>query len=178
MITKQQLINNKIFGINNFLKPKEATDFWYLVNTCTWQYGRVSNTFSGQKQSRMTYSFDPEKFVRTDLWKRVEKMFDSQVSLSKAYINIADHATVNLPHCDGQDDGPSILICLNQEWRRDWGGYTVFFKGMNSNQVISTVVPEPGKAIIFNGSIWHSGLSVASFADYPRFLLTIHCFIE
>ena len=172
------LDQSQILFIVNFLTEKELTDFWYLVNTCTWQYGRVSNTFSSQKQSRMTFSFNSEDFIRTDLWKRIKESFKESVSLSKAYINFADPATVNLPHCDGQDNGPSILICLNQEWRRDWGGYTVFFKDMTSSEITKAVVPEPGKAVIFNGSNWHSGMPVAHFAPYPRFILTTHCFIE
>lgn len=178
MITKKQLLEKEIFEIPNFLTEKEATDFWYHANECTWSYGRVSNTYSGQKQSRMTYSFDPELFVRTDLWKRVEKSFDTQVSLNNAYINIGDHATVNIPHCDGNKSGPTILICINQEWKRDWGGYTVLFKSMNSNEIIKASVPEPGKALIFNGPIWHTGVPIAHFAAYPRFILTMHCFMD
>ncbi len=178
MISEKDLINDKISTINNFLTPKEAIDFWYLTNECTWNYGRVSNTYSKQKQARMTYNFDPDYFLQTDLWKRCSRLFAYDISLSHAYINYSDHATVSLPHSDGKDNGPSILICLNQEWKREWGGYTVMFKNMNSNDIIHAVSPEPGKATIFRGSMWHSGTPVAHYADYPRFMLTIHCFVD
>ena len=144
MITKKELEDGKIITKKNFLTHKEAIDFWYLTNTCQWEYGRVSNTFSAQRQSRMTRPFDLEPFMRTELWLRVMKLFKEKLSLGKAYVNYSDHATVNLPHCDGNESGPSFLICLNQEWKRDWGGYTVMFKDMFSNDVIHTVVPEPG----------------------------------
>ena len=177
IITKQKLIDREIFELENFLTSDEATKFWYLCNRCTWNYGRVSNTFSGKKQSRMTFSFDNKNMIATDLWRRCVAMFDERLSLSKAYINYADSATVNLPHCDGEDDGPSILICLNSVWDREWFGYTCFFKGMSSQKIIKTVVPEPGKAIVFNGSTWHTGTPVSPYAEYPRFILTLHCFL-
>jgi len=187
MITEQQLINNDIFEKENFLTADEATDLFYLANTCAWQYGGVSNSFSDQKQSRMTHRIDMNKFNSGiaesqkwsvySVWKRLEGLFDFKVKPCKIYINYADHATVNLPHCDGTDNGPSVLICLNQEWRRDWGGYTVFFKSMSSSKITKAFVPEPGKAIIFNGSNWHSGMPVAHFAPGPRYILTFHCTI-
>tara|TARA_Y100000593_G_C4276374_1_gene320287 strand:+ start:623 stop:1174 length:552 start_codon:yes stop_codon:yes gene_type:complete len=178
MITEKDLLDDKIETIRNFLTPQEAIDFWYLTNECTWNYGRVSNTYSNQKQKRMTHNMDPNFFVQTDLWKRCSDLFEDKISLSHAYINISDHATVNLPHSDGKDHGPSFLICLNQEWKKEWGGHTVMFKDMHSSDIMHAVSPEPGKATIFRGSIWHSGTPVAHFAEYPRFMLTIHCFLE
>jgi len=126
----------------------------------------------------MTFYFNPDDFLRTDLWKRITESFDKPISLTEAYINYADHATVNFPHCDGRNDGPTILICINQEWKRDLFGYTVFFKDMNSNDIIRTIVPEPGKAVIFKGSLWHSATPIAHYASYPRFMLAVRCLMK
>ena len=177
-ITNKNIKDGELIVKKDFLTHKESTDFWYLTNTCQWSYGRVSNTYSGQKQSRMTRPFDIDTFVKTDLWIRLDNLFENELSLSKSYINYSDHATVSLPHCDGEVSGPTIMICLNQEWKKDWGGYTVLFESMNSNNITHAIVPEPGKAFIFNGGIWHSGVPVAHFADYPRFMLTLHCFLD
>ena len=182
MINEKDFNNNKVTTIRNFLKSQEEVDFWYLANECNWSYGRVSNTFSKIRQKRMTYNFISENFIRTELWKRccdLFKNFDRKLGLTNAYINYSDHATVNLPHCDGQNGGPSFLININQEWKRDWAGYTVLFKGMHDNEILHTVLPEPSKATIFKGTIWHTGTPVSHFAEYPRFMLTLHChFLE
>jgi len=178
MITKKEIDSGKIIVHKNFLTHAEAIDFWYLTNTCEWSYGRVSNAYSSQKQSRMTRAFDIDVFVKTDLFIRIDALFKEELQLAKAYINYSDHATVSLPHCDGNEAGPTIMICLNQEWKREWGGYTAVFDHMNSSDVVHTSVPEPGKMTIFKGSLWHTGVPIAHFTDYPRFMLTLHSFLE
>ena len=181
MITKEQLIDKEIIEIPNFLTEKEAGDFYYLANTCTWEYGRVSNTFSGQRQSRMAYYFDPNDFVykyQPDLWNRIKELFGRPVSLDEAYINYGDHATVNLSHCDGRQDGATFLICLNKEWNKDWSGLTVFYESVVSNKIIKAIVPEPGKATIFNPPIWHGVTPIAHWAESPRFMLALRCLIK
>ena len=178
MITCEDIKNGEFYTKRNFLTHKESTDFWYLTHTCTWEYGNVSNTYSNHRQRRMTRPFDINEFVKTDLWQRIDALFDKVLSVGKAYINFSDHATVNLPHCDGDNPGPTIMICLNQEWKKDWGGYTVVYKSMHEDDIEFASVPEPGKLIIFNGGKWHSGQPVAHFAEYPRFMLTLHCFLD
>lgn len=179
MITKKQLADGDIISVSQFLTPKEKTDLWLRCNNCTWKYSDVVNAYSAGKQFRMVHAFDSELFVRTDIWKRLEESFDTQLALFTSYIIYSTPGFLNIPHCDGDQNGPSILICLNQEWRRDWGGYTVFFKDMDSNEVVKTIVPEPGKATIFGGgAVWHSSLAVDNCAPYPRFMLSIHCSIE
>ena len=80
MITEKDLLDDKIETIKNFLTPQESVDFWYLTNECTWSYGRVSNTYSNQKQKRMPYNFDPDYFLQTDLWKRCDELFEDKLS--------------------------------------------------------------------------------------------------
>lgn len=178
MITDEEIKDGKVIIKRNFITHKEATDFWYLTNTCSWKYGNVSNTYSSQKQKRMTLPFELETFIQTELFGRINNLFKEDLGLAKAYVNYSDHATVNLPHCDGENAGPTIMMCLNQEWKKDWGGYTVIFKDMHSCDVAYTSVPEPGKLVIFNGGAWHTGVPIAHFADYPRYMLTLHCTLE
>ena len=181
-ITNKNIEDGELITKKDFLTHKEATEFWYLTNTCEWTYGGIwhsgMDTYSGQKESRFFRPFDVNVFVQTDLWARLKNLFQNKLILGKSYINYSDHASVNLPHCDGDAAGPTIMICLNQEWKKVWGGYTVLFESMNSNNVTHTVVPEPGKVAIFNGGVWHSGVPIAHFADYPRFMLTLHCSLD
>jgi hypothetical protein len=178
MITEKELKDGKVIVKKNFLSQTEAVDMWYFANTCAWRYKEVTNAHFAPGQKRMTSAFDINVFVETDLWHKIEKLFEVKLSLRAAYISYLDHASVSVPHCDGDGSGPSILICLNREWKKDWCGYTTVFEHMNSNDVIHTSVPEPGKATIFSGQLWHSGLPVTHYADYPRLMLTVHTSLE
>ena len=176
MFSKKKIIDNVIEVVKDFPSLKEQSDFWYHANNSEYCYGQKSDSLMPNRQGRMAHHFDPEQFIQTSFWKRVEKQFKEPLGLSEAYINMADSATLNYPHCDNRENHMSILLCLNQDWHRNWGGYTSFFEGMHGNEVISTVVPEPGKAVFFNGSIYHTAMPPNITATYPRFMLALKTF--
>ena len=80
MITDEEIKDGKVIIKRNFITHKEATDFWYLTNTCSWQYGNVSNTYSSQKQKRMTLPFELETFIQTELFGRINNLFKEDLA--------------------------------------------------------------------------------------------------
>ena len=173
MIERVDIENGKIYEVRNFPTVKEQSDFWYMANECEYSYGQQSDSLMSQRQGRMVHRIDVNVFVRTEFWNKIEKYVNCPIGLSDAYINYADSSTLTFPHCDNRENEMSILLCLNQDWHRNWGGYTSFFSGVADNNIIKTVVPEPGKAIFFNGSIYHVALPPNNIAEYPRFMLAL-----
>lgn len=174
MIKKYDIQGGKIFQIDNFVESVQATELWFLANRVDYGYGHTSDTRSSQAQGRMVHQTDPELFRKLPIWKQIQSAFDSPLILKQAYINYANPSTVTLPHCDGTSQQEmTILICINQKWSRDFGGFTYFFESMNSQKVRETFVPEPRKAIFFKGSIWHCASPPTIFAPDPRFMLAI-----
>ena len=173
MIERENILKDSIYVLKNFPSRKEQSDFWYAANESNYAYGQNSDSHIGKRQGRFTHHFNPDEFVKTSFWQRIEKSVDYPIGLSEAYINYGDSSTLTFPHCDNREDQMSMLMCLNQDWHRSWGGYTVFFEGVDSNEIIKTVVPEPGKAIFFNGSMYHLALPSNINAEYPRFMLAI-----
>jgi len=173
MIRKQDLQDGKIISIDNFFDSIQATEMWYHANKCEYKYGQSSDSRSSLIQRRMVHHFDPELFTNLDLWKQIKSILDSPIELVEAYLNYSESSTLTLPHCDNTDGGMSVLICVNQEWNRSWGGYTAFFKDMTSNKIIETICPEPRKAVFFTGATWHYALPIVNFSPYARFMLAI-----
>lgn len=172
MISKEAIKEGEIIDIKNFLTPEQATMLWNRANDDNYSFGHNSDSKSSQRQGRWVQRFHDD-FTQSDLWVDLAKAIDSPITFREAYINYADYSTPTLPHCDNIPNGGTVLICINQEWRRQWAGFTVFFKDMSSPEIIKTVCPEPGKAVIFNGGIWHYALPPRDFSDYPRFMLAI-----
>jgi len=174
MIERENILKDSIYILKNFPSRKEQSDFWYSANEIDYSYGQTSDSRMGYRgQTRFTHHFNPDEFVKTTFWHRVKKSVNYPIRLMQAYINYSESSTLNFPHCDNREDQMSILMCLNQDWHRSWGGYTVFFEGVDSNDIIETVVPEPGKAIFFNGSMYHSALPPNMNAESPRFMLAL-----
>ena len=173
MILRPDIENGRVYEKHNFPSLKEQSDFWYYANDCNYQYGQNSDSLMSKRQGRMVHHIDPDAFVQTSFWKRIEKEVQWPLGLIEAYVNYADFSTLTFPHCDNRENDMSILLCLNQDWHRNWGGFTVFFDGVNSNKVIKTVTPEPGKAVFFNGSTYHMALPPTVNAEYPRFMVAL-----
>lgn len=179
-ISKKDIQENKIFLSQTLLSDKELADLWYEANNASYQCGRNSDSLSNKKQGgeRWTchHDTDPKNkksFCYSPLWGKLSKLFNDPVGLDEAYINRSNFSTETLSHCDNREGNPSILICLNQHWDRDWGGYTVFFDSMRGDSVMKTICPSPGQVVIFNGSIYHFALPPIITANYPRYMLVL-----
>ena len=174
MISRCDIENNKIIVIKDFPSNAERVDFWHHANTCDYSYSQKSDVYIGQKQTRLAHHFDPLQFEQTTFFERIKHNIDKPIRLMQAYINYAESSTLNFPHCDSYHGHVlSILLCINQDWHRNWGGYTSFFKDISSNDIIETVVPEPGKAIFFNGRLFHTATPPNITSQVPRFMLAI-----
>ena len=178
MYTIKDVKDKKIVEVRNFLDHTQLTDLWYKANECDYTYGRVTNSYSSNRQGRMTHNFDATLFKETDVWKSIEKFVEGPIELVENYICYSESSTINYSHCDSPSDVISILLNINIEWKRDWGGYTSFFAGPSSSEVIFTSIPEPGKAVFFNGTIWHYAAPVTSIAAHPRFMMIFKTFHE
>ena len=58
-------------------------------------------------------------------------------------------------HVDGEElDALSFLVYTNRAWIPEWGGETVFMQG---DRITDTVIPKPGRIVIFPGLVPHGG---------------------
>ena len=133
-------------------------------------FGEVSDT---DVSKNMVHHFDPEMFIQLDLWKRICELVDEPLYLSRVHINFTTPFSYYGVHRDNSKDDLSVMISINSEWNREWEGYCVFYKSLSSNTILKTVIPEPGKAIFFNGSEYHKPLAPSVRCPFARFMLVL-----
>lgn len=177
-VTKKEIEENKIFILKDVLSDIDKMSLWRMANEAPYRYGHKSELLTDEPQRRDTSHINIDKTSLNGrsflLWtKKITDVFEEPLELNKTYINKADCATKTRAHCDNSDNGPSVLIPMNREWDRNWGGYTVFFKGMDSSEIVKTISPSPGQIIIFNGSMWHLALPPSMCAPGPRFMMAL-----
>lgn len=58
-----------------------------------------------------------------------------------------------------QDEGDlTALVYGNSEWHINWGSETIFTDGLSPNSdIIKSVIPKPGRLVIFDSKIPHTG---------------------
>ena len=67
-------------------------------------------------------------------------------------------------HCDGEEiDALSFLVYTNKAWIPEWGGETVFMQG---DRITDTVIPKPGRVVVFPGLVPHGGRAPTKHCPY------------
>ena len=139
----------------NFLAKKK---FNTLVKKITASE-RWAFTGKSTNQSKPSFwyleMYDDQKLVSI-INDGIEKIFVRPKKLNACYVNGQSHGQCGGWHRDSPNEGDyTLLLYCNNEWRAEWGGFTVFQTGDIEQQVI---VPFPNKAVLFQSNILHVGL--------------------
>jgi hypothetical protein len=104
-----------------------------------------------------------------------KSIFGCRMEATKIYTNAMQFGDALFAHTDATGMTPGIethdfataLTYTNPEWGIDWGGETVFYTGrcfdvktgkLNKNgEIITSVLPKPGRVAIFDARVRHSG---------------------
>lgn len=146
---------------HNFLTEIEGNKLWSYANSAQYVRNWKSDAYSHKENGRFVHHFSPDYFKTEfgDLWLRIIEEVGYPLHLNEAYLNGSNGLTKTLPHYDSYyEDSPSIIIYVNPEWHKEWGGYTIFFKGIAESEVLHTEIPEYRKMIIFDPSVPHMAL--------------------
>ena len=104
-----------------------------------------------------------------------ESIFGCKMEATNVYTNAMQFGDALFAHTDATGMTPGIetndfataLTYTNPTWGIDWGGETVFYDGqcfdiktgkLNTNgEIITSVIPKPGRVAIFDSRVRHSG---------------------
>lgn len=159
----------------NFLTEHEGFKLWSHANEAQYVRNWKADVYSHKSNGRFVHHINPESFLieYADFWKRLEETSECKLELLDPYINCSNAHTVTLTHYDTYNDNHfTIIAYLNQEWHKDWAGYTAFFEEMDKNKIIAIEVPEYKKIVMFDGRIPHYALPSTITAP-DRFTLAI-----
>lgn len=69
-----------------------------------------------------------------------------------------------------KDWGITVMFYLNKVWDVSYGGETIFIN--NSGDITNSVIPKPGRVVIFDGSIPHAAREVSRTCIELRMVAT------
>lgn len=112
------------------------------------------------------------------LWSHATSLAGAK-NLTRVYTNAQSYGTDPLVHRDDpmflrnvpdRNAVPkTILIYMNDHWDKDWGGETSFFD--DSGELIASVLPKKGRAVIFDGTVWHGARPLSRYFEGMRKIL-------
>ena len=83
--------------------------------------------------------------------------FFNLLQLERAYASANPYGTVHESHRDydiNSNGGITVMYYLNNSWDLSLGGETVFYD-INKYDIQKSVIPKPGRVVIFDGLIEH-----------------------
>ena len=152
---------------NDFLPPDILSAIDQEIVEQGWQYGwrsrskrdtgipfghwNIDFTKAGSENGLDVSDRLPESLSLA--WQHIQEKYCPGSNLLRCYINGHTYGVEGYPHTDTIRIGnKTLLVYLSRDWKRDWGGETVFY---NDDDVIYAELPKRNKAILFEGSIAH-----------------------
>ena len=168
---------------NDFLPQEILTSINQQISEKGWHYGWRSRSardanipYSHWNIELVPGSSENGLDVSTELapsiaaaWDYVKTNYAPDAALVRCYANGHTYGVEGYPHTDSIRAGDqTILVYLNPEWKRDWGGETVFY---DNDQIIHAELPKYNKAIKFNGRVAHVAKGVTRVCPTLRMTL-------
>src|SRR4051794_1769809 len=94
--------------------------------------------------------------------------------LERAYCNATTFGDMLYPHRDNNDPTSrdvTALIFICTEWKKEWGGETIFFN--EAGDAVHAVSPRPGRLVLFRATIEHRAGAPARICNRPRRTLAL-----
>ena len=95
-----------------------------------------------------------------------------RANLYASYVNTLKFGDMPGIHVDAPyfvEDNMTVLVYLNAEWMPNWGGETIFYDhNLDAAKVVSL---KPGRVVMFDGRIPHTGRAPNRVTPYNRYIL-------
>lgn len=181
----QMLLIKKYDDIIPLDKVKELMNY---INNVGFTYGWKSNdkfdfghwnvVFGGEKQSNR----DDIEIILDGIVFEVVKLLKGKVIpedsvIVRCYANAYTFGTEGYPHVDSYSDSDmTIIVYLNENWKTEWFGETVFFD--HNDEIIHAVLPKFGRCVVFPSGMLHAGRSVSRLCPVARTVFVMKARIE
>ena len=155
---------------------KTVSDY---IDTVPWKYGWASNR--GIEFTHWNHSFAkgstengldisnnlPEPILRA--WNHLKVNYLGDQTLLRCYTNSHTYGVEGYPHTDSKRAvDNTIVVYMNPEWRREWGGETTVYDG---DTIVHAELPKYNKGLIFPGAAVHQARSVTRVCPAQRITL-------
>jgi SM-20-related protein len=176
-------LKEDILIIDGAVTPQEQEGISKQLNSPIWRFGWPINdayfsrpcwhSFIAGKRRPEKLSCENELTGEWELlasfWNRIKEIHIPQAKLLGVYANGQTLGQDSPIHRDnwGAEKGATVLMFCNTYWPTCWGGELVFYDAQKVD-VIKSVLPRPGRIVIFNGNIPHGARSPAANCDQLR----------
>lgn len=149
------------------------------VESGKWSYGWHSNRDVGYPHWNYSVVKTHEKNVTPisipspykHAWDMMKHALPHHAYPIRCYANLHTFGTEGYPHTDSvRNTETTLVLYLNKEWKREWGGETTIFNG---DDIEDAVMPKFGRWIQFPSNMVHCARSVSRICPVQRVTFVI-----
>ena len=177
ILVANQLDNKPLFEIFDNVFDDKTVDLLYAVfrDQKRWQFSGHGGDSNNRKLSLGLSNKNKIDKILFDCADSIIKQNNLQnfVTYKRSYASGYLHGTIHDLHTDdGADQNNkifTIMFYLNKIWNITYAGETVF---LHDNQIITSILPKAGRAILFDGSIPHLARDPSRICSELRMVAT------
>lgn len=164
---------------DNLYDQKDIDDYYfYFRDTVPWKF-LGSGEWTLSKWRKFTYVVEGKHKLEKKLKEQTENIlkqlnvFDF-LTLQRVYASANPYGTVHDIHQDYGTDlhkGITVMYYLNRYWEPSYAGETVFLN-VEKNDIIKSILPKPGRVIMFDGGCPHGARDTRRDVNDLRMVLT------
>jgi hypothetical protein len=124
---------------------------------------------SAGPENGLDIKFSLQNALMQEAWGYLQSVYFPNTALLRCYANAHTFGIEGYPHTDSnRAHDRTIVVYMNQRWRREWGGETAVYDGDN---VIYTELPKFNKGLVFYGDQFHAARPVGRLCPDLRMTL-------
>lgn len=171
---------DSIVVVDNFLTPDEINILYDICWSSDLYLKGIESNYPNEDRESRRWSLT--KFIdlgdlNYKFYNKLAKRITEQDSLNGGYecfrilLNAYKYSDVLSVHTDihkNTDGCKTVIIYGNNKWDVNWGSETIFLSSMSSDaEIIKSVIPKPGRMVMFDSNIPHTGRPpVSIFPNY------------
>lgn len=135
-----------------------------------WNHDLLKTHSSNQDECEHILQSNPVWVPINTVWRKLKASFLQHHQLVRCYANAHTYGVEGYPHVDSRRSGNfTAILYINPIWKPEWAGETVFFD--EHQDIAQSVMPKPGRLIIFDNRIMHAARGVTRICPSIRVTL-------
>lgn len=180
METRRLIVDNKLIVIEDDVEyDTEFTEFeTYIKQSAAFTPSQSDSYVANDTVGPFwVFNIDPEKFSKSllanQLLDKINNYFGKNIwVLTEARVNSTQYGDSGFIHKDGTNGFTNTITCLiylNDNWKPDYFGETVFYNDLEDACAISSLKYK--RLVMFDGSINHSFRSPSRICNQKRLIM-------
>lgn len=173
-----QIDNKKISIYDNLITRKEAHDLDFAFRNAAFTKNEIARP-DKEEYRHWALNLSDKEFKSTPLYEKtlvaVNEFKEAEENYRpyRQYCNYASYGDMLFTHTDSLPENKELtaLWYICSKWDPEWGGETIFYNSNNDAEYLA--MPVPGRLVLFDGRIKHTGRAPNRICYQPRFTFAV-----